>query len=113
MSSTVLDSIVDIFCDRTMPGDSARAAYIARRTPGLARAVVLDDHAMALLMRDVCHDIAANPTPGHERLLLAVRNGDDAALATEFRLLIARYVVDAAKDSAADTYDTLDLELAA
>jgi hypothetical protein len=109
----LLAFLVNLFADPPLKGDSDRQRYIATRTRELAAEISADDHAMADLMRDVCIDIRVDPTPGHERLLHAVRNGDDGALACEFRLLIAQYLLDAAKDRADDEYRARRLERAA
>jgi hypothetical protein len=108
-----LGFLVNLFADRPLPGGSARNRYVAERAPQLATDLIADDHAMAHVMKDVCHDIEANPTPGHERMLRAVRNGDDSALACEFRLLIAQYVLDEGKDLADDEWRKQHLERAA
>jgi hypothetical protein len=96
----LLAFIVNLLSDRPLPGDSARVAYVATRAPQIADEIAADDHALAGLMRDVCIDIRVSPTPEHQRLLTAVRNGDDGGLACEFRILIARYLLDEAKDRA-------------
>lgn len=105
--------LVNVLSDRALPTDSPRRRFVTEHAPQIAAGLLADDHAMADLMRDVCIDIRANPTEAHERLLRSVRNSDDAALACEFRLLIAQYLLDAAKDRAADEYRAQDLERAA
>jgi hypothetical protein len=109
----LLAFIVNLLSDRPLPSDSPRQRYVAERAPRLADALIADDHALAELMRDVCIDIRANPTPTHQRLLTAMRNGDDGALACEFRILTARYLLDEAQDRAGDEFTTNSLDIAA
>jgi hypothetical protein len=109
----LLGFLVNLLADRPLPGDSPRSRYVAERAPQLATDLIADDHAMAHVMKDACHDIAANPSPAHDRLLRAVRNGDDSGLASEFRILIAQYVLDEARDRADDEWRKQHLERAA
>jgi hypothetical protein len=99
---STLTLMLEAFAQRPLDGHYPAGAVdaVLELAPQAAAKMAADHHALALAIQTIAHDTLHAPTDEHERLLAALRNDDDAALAASFRLLMAHAIVEASRERA-------------
>jgi hypothetical protein len=100
---STLTLMLEAVAQRPLDGDfgsGATADAVRALAPSVAASMATDHHALAMAIQTIAHDTLHRPTDEHERLLAALRNDDDSALAASFRLLMAHAIVEASRERA-------------